>query len=193
MWKAAAYGEEVYVGRYRAGHMHGRGAYRWANGGRYEGEFRDGKQHGRGLETWASGNRYKGEYRDGKRHGRGIFTFSNGNRYVAIRRRPPVLLARSLAGCDTAHPVYLGHGEDARQLPRWQSGHGADVSQNGERQCPLQATRRGSPSRLHCCRMPHKVRTSCAVVRDTNCANLAGGERAGPKDRLRVGNGRNDE
>lgn len=81
MWKAAAYGEQVYEGRYRAGRMHGHGAYRWADGNRYEGELRNDKMHGRGLFTFSNGNRYEGEYRDGKPHGLGTYVFAGGDRY----------------------------------------------------------------------------------------------------------------
>ena len=63
--------------------MHGQGTYYYANGEKYVGEFRDGKKHGRGAYSWAEksknnsdGDIYVGEFNDGKQHGRGTFIWA---------------------------------------------------------------------------------------------------------------------
>lgn len=94
-----------YVGDFAEGQgMHGRGAYYWKDGTRYEGEmienkvtgygtkwhtngdrqegqFVDNAAQGRGRYYWPSGARYEGEFRDHKFNGKGVYVWPNGDRY----------------------------------------------------------------------------------------------------------------
>ena len=72
---------EIYVGSFSQGKMHGKGIYTGADGRKYDGEFKDDKLHGKGILTWANGNKYDGEFKDSKMHGKGIYTFANGSKY----------------------------------------------------------------------------------------------------------------
>ncbi|MBT4490506.1 MAG: hypothetical protein HOC72_23405 [Rhodospirillaceae bacterium] len=71
--------EERYKGTMRAGQLHGRGAYLWANGGRYRGDWNNGKLHGDGQIWYPNGNGYQGQWADDNRHGQGTFLFADGD------------------------------------------------------------------------------------------------------------------
>ncbi len=64
-----------------AGKMHGRGVYRYADGGEYKGEYKHDKMHGRGVSRYANGSVYEGEYKHDKMHGRGVYRYGDGNMY----------------------------------------------------------------------------------------------------------------
>ena len=76
-----------YVGEYKNGTMHGRGAMTLAFGGRYVGDFKYGKWEGRGTYTQVGedgqsfdGVEYIGEFRDNLPHGKGTLTLPNGDK-----------------------------------------------------------------------------------------------------------------
>ena len=56
----------VYVGQYKDGEKHGKGAYTWSDGGINVGNWKDGKEHGQGTYTSPVGTKYVGEWREGK-------------------------------------------------------------------------------------------------------------------------------
>lgn len=58
---------------------------------------------------------------------------------------------------DAAHLVHLGHSEEARELPRWPPGEGADVPLHGERQYPASSLPPRQPDSR---RIPHSSRAS---------------------------------
>ncbi len=65
-------GQDIYTGEIRGGKWHGRGAYRWAHGSRYEGMWRDGRAHGYGKYTMKDGRFVQGNWSNGcfgTRHG----------------------------------------------------------------------------------------------------------------------------
>ena len=72
---------EIYVGSFSQGKIHGKGIYTGADGRKYDGEFKDDKLHGKGILTWADGDKYDGEWKDGKRLGKGIYTGADGRKY----------------------------------------------------------------------------------------------------------------
>ncbi|SHJ51724.1 tetratricopeptide repeat protein [Parasporobacterium paucivorans] len=82
-----AYGEvtfaggKKYIGEFKDGKPHGKGAEFFSNGDRYEGEFKDGLRSGQGTKTYVNGDRYEGSFEEGKFHGYGIFSYSDGNKY----------------------------------------------------------------------------------------------------------------
>lgn len=63
------------------GERHGRGVYRFADGGVYEGSWVDNLQEGWGAMRYASGSVYEGTWRGGMQDGRGIFRFVSGSEY----------------------------------------------------------------------------------------------------------------
>lgn len=69
-----------YEGEYSNGLCHGQGAYSWKNGSMYEGEYRHGSKSGVGTESTARG-RFTGEWCDNKIHGRGVWQWKTGTIY----------------------------------------------------------------------------------------------------------------
>ena len=67
--------------RNEAGERHGRGSYRFGDGGVYEGEWRHNLQEGHGAMRYASGSAYEGEWWQGMQEGRGVFRFVSGSEY----------------------------------------------------------------------------------------------------------------
>ena len=59
--------------------MHGRGIYKWPDGGEYEGEYIHNIKEGQGVFKWASGRIFKGPFVNGKPHGKGVLTIDNTN------------------------------------------------------------------------------------------------------------------
>ena len=54
------------------------GTVAYASGNKYVGEFKDGKRHGKGAYTFTNGNKYVGEFKDDYFSGQGTFTLANG-------------------------------------------------------------------------------------------------------------------
>lgn len=75
---------DIYVGSYSQGKMHGKGIYTGASRYKYDGEYKDNKQHGKGIYTWANGSKYDGEYKDNNLHGLGKLTLVKGDSAIAI-------------------------------------------------------------------------------------------------------------
>jgi hypothetical protein len=73
---------ERYVGEWREGKFHGRGAWTNSSGHTYVGEWSDGKRSGLGTYTYPNGSKYAGSFLDGRRHGHGTATISNGEQHV---------------------------------------------------------------------------------------------------------------
>jgi hypothetical protein len=65
---------------------YGFGTYTTANGDKYVGEFKDGKKHGKGAMKWADGFKYEGDWENDLRHGKGVFTSPSGDKYVGEYR-----------------------------------------------------------------------------------------------------------
>lgn len=70
-----------YVGEFKAGKRHGKGAYYYHDGSKYEGEYKNGKRAGKGTYTSVHGDKYFGEWKDGESHGEGVYQYVNGDRY----------------------------------------------------------------------------------------------------------------
>ena len=70
-----------YVGEFKAGKRHGKGAYYYHDGSKYEGEYRNGKRAGKGTYTSVHGDKYFGEWKDGESHGEGVYQYVNGDRF----------------------------------------------------------------------------------------------------------------
>lgn len=51
--------------------MHGKGLYKWPDGGEYYGEYLNNIKHGVGKFKWANGKIYEGPFKNGKPHGVG--------------------------------------------------------------------------------------------------------------------------
>ncbi len=105
----AARGSAVYVGEFREGKKHGRGAKTWPWGDRYEGEFADDAKHGTGIYAWGersafAGDRYEGGFANDKREGYGVYVWASGDSYAGpwkddavAGRATPMMIARSRA------------------------------------------------------------------------------------------------
>lgn len=64
----------MYDGTGRDGTLHGYGAYRWPDGGRYKGEWRNDSRSGRGMLTESEGSTCEGEWLNGVLQGTGTGT-----------------------------------------------------------------------------------------------------------------------
>ena len=51
--------------------MHGKGLYKWPDGGEYYGEYVNGIKEGYGIFKWVNGKIYEGQFHDGKPSGIG--------------------------------------------------------------------------------------------------------------------------
>lgn len=63
---------------------HGKGVFRFNDGGMYKGDFVRGEFTGKGVMTYTfptRGYRYEGDFVHGQRHGKGVYTFPSGKRY----------------------------------------------------------------------------------------------------------------
>ena len=56
---------------------HGKGAYIWNDGSKYNGEWFENKINGRGVYEWPDGRRYDGDWKDNNMHGRGVYTWKD--------------------------------------------------------------------------------------------------------------------
>eukprot|EP01126_Amoeba_proteus_P057336 TRINITY_DN7290_c0_g1_i5.p1 TRINITY_DN7290_c0_g1~~TRINITY_DN7290_c0_g1_i5.p1 ORF type:complete len:358 (+),score=69.86 TRINITY_DN7290_c0_g1_i5:196-1269(+) len=94
---------EVYIGSWDLGRMHGYGIYEihktyyegefqlnlrngigvqeFVDGQIYKGEFTNGTPNGKGESYTPNGDHYEGEWKKGKRFGYGTLVFANGNKY----------------------------------------------------------------------------------------------------------------
>jgi hypothetical protein len=70
-----------YEGDLVNGEWHGKGIYKFEDGGVYEGEFSHNQFHGKGKFIYPAGDIYEGDYVKGKREGKGLFTYSTGITY----------------------------------------------------------------------------------------------------------------
>lgn len=57
--------------------MHGKGTYKWADGGEYVGDYKDNVKEGMGIFKWANGRIFNGPFVGGIPHGKGKLTFNN--------------------------------------------------------------------------------------------------------------------
>ncbi len=71
-----------YVGEYRNGKRHGKGTYKYTDGGVYIGEWKDDKKQGQGVFTWQNGSEYRGAFKNNKRDGHGTLKYSDGGVYT---------------------------------------------------------------------------------------------------------------
>jgi hypothetical protein len=53
------------------GKMHGKGLYKWPNGGEYYGDYVNNIKEGFGIFRWNNGKTYEGEFKNGKPNGMG--------------------------------------------------------------------------------------------------------------------------
>ena len=53
------------------GKMHGKGLYKWPDGGEYYGDYVDNIKEGYGIFKWVNGKIYEGEFKGGKPCGNG--------------------------------------------------------------------------------------------------------------------------
>ena len=60
--------------------MHGKGLYKWTDGGTYLGEYINNIKEGKGIFKWANGKIYDGSFKNGKPNGSGVITFLNGTK-----------------------------------------------------------------------------------------------------------------
>ena len=57
--------------------MHGKGVYKWPEGGEYDGEYVNGIKEGKGIFTWEDGRIFKGPFTKGKPNGKGILIIND--------------------------------------------------------------------------------------------------------------------
>jgi len=57
--------------------MHGKGTYKWADGGEYSGEYIDNIKEGFGVFKWSNGRIYEGPFLGGVPHGKGKLIVNN--------------------------------------------------------------------------------------------------------------------
>ena len=69
-------------GELKKGITHGYGISILSDGSRYEGQFIEGRVEGQGVEKLTDGSRYEGGWKNDKYHGQGIKILSNGTKYV---------------------------------------------------------------------------------------------------------------
>ncbi|MFZ6818144.1 hypothetical protein [Undibacterium sp. Ji22W] len=69
--KGTAAGRDRYVGEFLNGNKHGKGTYKWSNGGRYEGEWVNDGRHGFGIHYTSGPDAFlpEGISEIGKQHG----------------------------------------------------------------------------------------------------------------------------
>lgn len=60
--------------------MHGKGTYKWPDGGSYIGDYVDNLKEGFGKFIWADGKTYEGDFKGGMPHGYGVM-ITDGERY----------------------------------------------------------------------------------------------------------------
>jgi len=73
---------DKYVGGWKNGTFHGKGALTLSNGGKYVGEFMDGKLHGHGTITFSNGDKYIGQLRSDHIYGRGTYKYGIDGRVI---------------------------------------------------------------------------------------------------------------
>lgn len=76
-----------YVGEFRNGIRHGRGAFDSEDGSHYDGEWADDARHGRGVFISAAGDAYDGDFARDEMHGRGELRWACGDVYRGDFRR----------------------------------------------------------------------------------------------------------
>ena len=82
IWYKEGKETDRYEGQMNNGKRTGKGAYTWADGGKYVGDFVNDNSHGKGTRTWARGDRYEGDFVNDKRTGKGIYICRSGQRYT---------------------------------------------------------------------------------------------------------------
>lgn len=79
--------EATYKGqRDAAGHEHGWGTKRWADGIEYVGQWAEGMKHGEGETAFPDGTVYKGTYANGKKDGPFVVSRKDGHVFVGYYR-----------------------------------------------------------------------------------------------------------
>ena len=72
----------TYEGQFNQnGIPHGRGKYRFSDGGSFDGELKKGITHGYGISILSDGSRYEGQFIEGRVEGQGVETLPDGSRY----------------------------------------------------------------------------------------------------------------
>lgn len=67
--------EDVYMGTFRHGELHGRGVYQNKRGDHYEGYWMHNMRHGRGVSYYSRSGCYRGFYVNNIKHGKGSLEF----------------------------------------------------------------------------------------------------------------------
>ena len=113
---------DCYLGSYAAGARHGRGVYRWHDGGEFHGEWHFGVPHGRGRVVYASGAEFYGVFASGVRNGVGISTTESGKRYAQLEGGCGRWLAWCVCGSRHGVPQLRGNVGRRRTLTACGSG-----------------------------------------------------------------------
>ena len=67
---------------YLNGKKHGKGAFKWTDGSKFEGEFEFNNINGKGIYKWSDGRSYEGEWKNNKMDGKGEFKWADGRKYI---------------------------------------------------------------------------------------------------------------
>ena len=68
-----AYRRHKYVGDFKCGVRHGKGAQRWQDSGLYVGDFAEGVRKGKGRMIYPNGDVYEGDWAGNKKSGNGVY------------------------------------------------------------------------------------------------------------------------
>jgi hypothetical protein len=76
------YNNGTYIGFFKNGLRHGKGAYKFTSGNSYDGDWVNNKKEGNGKFIWIAGESYDGKWKNDLRHGYGTYIFKTGNMYA---------------------------------------------------------------------------------------------------------------
>lgn len=122
----------------------GQGAYRYADGSRYEGAFLAGRPHGRGVFYYPNGDVYTGQFAYGLPHGQGSRRYAAGNvqqgewaegGFLNTERAATSVGCQS-GDCNNGYGVYIfkqGDRYEGTFRNGTPEGHGLVRYQNGDR------------------------------------------------------------
>ena len=84
--EAAGFAREEFMGEWQHNEQQGRGAWRAADGRRFEGQWRDGLAHGDGCLVHGDGGLHEGSFEAGREHGEGRLHYPQGGHLAGTWR-----------------------------------------------------------------------------------------------------------